>query len=256
MFSRGLVHSHTFIFDGTHYDVWRTRMLSHFRAIDPNIERILDMGLSPPKDPQNLSLEEKTNSYLEAQASNVLVNVVSFLVLSSIMPFWNAHDIWTKLQAKYDVSKLNEDDCIPSTSGRDEFSSSSTTPTCELSQGNDMVSGDRTCNVDSEISIHDPLSLSHCNIVSLGMNTCRTICDLHPSVDCPCISCRNGLNISHDDMLALPCCHDKCASIFSSTCVSNHVEEIEECVGQGKVVIGASCVPSSSPSPNVHLCLM
>ena len=87
MSPRGLVHSHSFTFDGTKYDVWRIRMLSHFRVIDPNIERILDMGLSPPKDPQNLSLEEKTNSYLEAQASNVLVNVVSFVVLSSIMPF-------------------------------------------------------------------------------------------------------------------------------------------------------------------------
>src|SRR3954469_1935741 len=96
MSPRGLVHSHTFTFDGTHYDVWRTRMLSHFRAIDLNIERILDMGLSHPKDPQNLCLEEDTNSYLEAQASNVLVNVVSFVVLSSIMPFSNAHDIWTK----------------------------------------------------------------------------------------------------------------------------------------------------------------
>ena len=71
------------------------------------------------------------------------------------------------------------------------------------------------------------------------MNTCRTICDLHPSVDCPCISCRNALNMSHDDMLALPYCHDKCASISSSTCVANHVEEIKECVGQGKVVIGS-----------------
>src|SRR3954469_22952789 len=182
MSPRGLVHSHTFTFDGTHYDVWRTRMLSHFQAIDPNIERILDMGLSPPKDPQNLSLEENTNSYLEAQASNVLVNAVSFVVLSSIMPLRNAHDIWTKLQAKYDVYKLDGDDCVPSTSGRDEFSSSSTSPTYELSQGNDMVSGDRTCNVDSEISIHDPLSLSHCNVVALGMNNCMPICNLHPSV--------------------------------------------------------------------------
>ena len=73
-----------------------------------------------------------------------------------------------------------------------------------------MVIGDRTCNVDSEISIHDSLSLSHCNVVSLGMNTCRTTCVLHPSVDCPCKSCINSLNISHDDMLALPCCHDEC----------------------------------------------
>src|SRR3954471_6502285 len=54
MSPRGLVHSHTFTFDGTHYDVWSTRMLSHFRAIDPNIELILDMSLSPPMDAQNI----------------------------------------------------------------------------------------------------------------------------------------------------------------------------------------------------------
>ena len=65
MSARGLVHKDTLTFDGTNYDVWQIRMLSHFRVIDPNIERILDMGLSPPKDPQNQSLEEETNSYLK-----------------------------------------------------------------------------------------------------------------------------------------------------------------------------------------------
>jgi hypothetical protein len=34
--------------------------------MDPNIERILDMGFSPPKDSQSLSLEEKRNSYLNS----------------------------------------------------------------------------------------------------------------------------------------------------------------------------------------------
>jgi hypothetical protein len=32
-------------------------MLNHFRDMDPNIERILDMDFSPPKDSQNLFLE-------------------------------------------------------------------------------------------------------------------------------------------------------------------------------------------------------
>ena len=86
----------------------------------------------------------------------MVVNVVSFVVLSTIMPFRNSHDIWTKLQEKYEVSKIIEDDCVPSTSDHDEFSSSSTSPTCDLSQGNAMVSDDITCNVDSEITCDTP----------------------------------------------------------------------------------------------------
>ena len=77
MSSSGLVHNDTFIFDGTNYDVWRIRMLNIFRVMDPNIERILDMVFSLPKDPKILSLEDEKNSYLDAQASNVLFNALS-----------------------------------------------------------------------------------------------------------------------------------------------------------------------------------
>ena len=110
------------------------------------------------------------------------------------MPCRNAHEIWTKLQEKYDVSKIIEDDCIASTSGRDEFSSSSTSPTCGKTQGNDMVSGDENCNVDSELTIDDPSSLSHCNVSSLDLNTYSTKNALHACVDSPCISCSKLLN--------------------------------------------------------------
>jgi hypothetical protein len=77
--------------------------------MDPNIERILDMGFSPPKDPKNLYLEEKKNSYLDVQATYVLLNVVSSVVSLAIMPFRSAHELWRKLQEKYDVSKIIED---------------------------------------------------------------------------------------------------------------------------------------------------
>ena len=99
MSTRGLVHNDSLIFDGTNYDVWKIHMLNHFRAMDPNLERIVDMGFSPPKDSQNLSLEDEKNSYLDAQASNVLFNVVSIVVFDSIMPYRNAHEMWTKLHA-------------------------------------------------------------------------------------------------------------------------------------------------------------
>ena len=61
-------------------------MLNHFRVMDPNLEQILEMSFSPPMDPQNLSLEDEKNSYLNAQATNVLFHVVSNVVLSSIKP--------------------------------------------------------------------------------------------------------------------------------------------------------------------------
>jgi hypothetical protein len=66
MSARGLVHKNTFIFDGTNYNIWKTCMLIHFRGMNPNIERILDMDFSPPKDSQSLSLEERRNPYLNS----------------------------------------------------------------------------------------------------------------------------------------------------------------------------------------------
>ena len=150
---RELVHNPTLIFDGTNYDVWKTRMLNLLRDINPNFKRIVDMGFSPPKDSQKLSLEDEENYYLDTRVSNCLMCVLSDVVPASIMPFRYAHELWTKLQDKYEVSNIIEDDCSPSTSGRDEFTTSSTSPTYDLSQGNDMVSGDRNCFVDGEYSI-------------------------------------------------------------------------------------------------------
>ena len=139
-----LVHGLTLIFDGTNYDVWKIRILNLFRAMGPNyIKRIVDVGFSPPNDSQELSLEDEQNSHLETLVSNGLICVLSDVVLASIMPFRNAHELWTKLQDIYEGSNIIEDDCSPSTSGRDKFTTSSTSPTCDLSQGNDMVSGDR-----------------------------------------------------------------------------------------------------------------
>ena len=169
MSARGLVHDDTFIFDGTNYDTWKIYVLNILRGISPNMEQIIELGVSPPKDPQNRSLEEKRNSILDALASHVFSNVVSHAVTDSIMPFRNPHELWTKLKDKYEVSNIIEDDCIPSTSGRDEFSSSYTTPMCGKTQGNDMVSGDGNCNVYSDLTIDYHSSLSLCNVSSLDL---------------------------------------------------------------------------------------
>ena len=118
MSTRGLGFSHTLSFDGTNFDVWVIRMLNLFRVMDPNLERIVDMGFSTPKDPQRLSLEDEKNSYLNAQASNVLFDVLSNVVIFQLMSFRDAHELWTKLQDKYGVSKICGGDCPPSSSGR------------------------------------------------------------------------------------------------------------------------------------------
>ena len=156
MSTRGLGFSDTLSFDGTNFDVWVIRMLNLFRVMDPNLEQIVDMGFSPPKDPQRLSLEDEKNSYLNAQASNVLFDALRNLVICQLTPFRDAHELWTKLQDKYGVSKICGDDCSPSTSGRVAFLSSTTSPTCGLPQGNDMVSSVGHCNDDSMLIEDDP----------------------------------------------------------------------------------------------------
>src|SRR3954468_20171989 len=254
MSTRGLGFIDTLSFDGTNYVAWKIRMPNYFRVIDPCMERIVDMGFSPPKDTQDLSLEDEKNSYLNAQASNVLVDALSNVDIFQLMPFRDAHDLWTKLQDKYCVSKICGDDCSPSSSGRDAFSGSSTSPTCGFPQGNEMVSNVGHCNNDSEPIVHNSLSLSYRNASLLDLNTSSTINVLHACVDSPCISCRNHLNISHDDMLAISCCHDNHAYI-SSSCCANNVEENQQSMEQDVVLNGASRDPTSS-SRVTHVCLM
>jgi hypothetical protein len=90
------------------------------------------------------------------------------------------------------------------------------------------VSGDRNCNANFKLATDAPLSLSHCNVLSLYLTTCSTNNGLHACVDTPCIPCRNCLKKSHDDMLVMPCCHDKNVSIFSNISVANNVEETKD----------------------------
>ena len=90
---RELVHDPTFIFDGTNYDVWKIRILNIFRDMGPNyVKRIVDMDFPPPKDYQNLYLEDEENSYLDTLVSNGRICVLSDVVLGSIMPFRSAHE--------------------------------------------------------------------------------------------------------------------------------------------------------------------
>jgi hypothetical protein len=87
MSARGLVHNDNFIFNGTNYDIWKIHMLNYFWIMDPTMEQIVDMGFSPPKDSENLCLEDEKNLYLNAQSTHVIVNALSDVVTFSVTPF-------------------------------------------------------------------------------------------------------------------------------------------------------------------------
>jgi hypothetical protein len=91
-----------------------------------------------------------------------------------------------------------------------------------------MVSGDENCNVDSELTFDNHLSISHCNASSLDLNTSSTKSTLHTCVDSPCISCINFLTKPNDDMLIASCCHDTNAYISSSLFYANYIEETKD----------------------------
>jgi hypothetical protein len=57
-------------------------------------------------------------------------------------------------------------------------------------------------------------------------------------------------------MLSISCCHDINASISSSCCVSNKVEETKEFIGNYKILDGASNISSSPSSQVSHIFLM
>jgi hypothetical protein len=93
MFSRGLVKNGTFIFYATNYGVWKFHMLNHFRAMDPNMELIVDVGFSSPMVFKNLSLGDRKNVYLNAQGFDVVVNAFNNIVTFSIISFESVHEL-------------------------------------------------------------------------------------------------------------------------------------------------------------------
>ena len=78
-------------------------MLCNLFAVCPNIEQFLDVGFSPPMDPQNLSLEDEKNLHLEAQVYNELLSALrpDFRLLLETHKCKSSHDIWTKLRRAF-----------------------------------------------------------------------------------------------------------------------------------------------------------
>jgi hypothetical protein len=145
----------------------------------PQIERIIDVSISPPSvDWSNLTKEKEKCLQVNAQATNVLIRALSKDVLDSIMDYDEDDDddildaclIWTTLKERYDKSKCDEEVMLDkscegfSTSstinekpqmifsnGQDDISISTSSPTHESMQGTEMVSrlNDHSCHTST-----------------------------------------------------------------------------------------------------------
>ena len=102
------------LLDGSNYASWSASVLTVFRAMGPQIKRILDVSISPPSvDLANLSREEVKCLQNNARATNVLFSALSEDVFDTVIfgdgePLEDAHIIWTTLKEKYDKSKYDE----------------------------------------------------------------------------------------------------------------------------------------------------
>jgi hypothetical protein len=101
------------LLDGSNYASWSASVLDVFRTMGPQIQRIVDVSISPPSyDLDYLSREEVKCLQYNAQATNVLFRALSEYVLDAIIfgdgePLDDAHIIWTTLKERYDKSKCN-----------------------------------------------------------------------------------------------------------------------------------------------------
>ena len=271
MSTKGLVHNDTFDFDGTNYHLWRIRMLCHFRAMGPNALRIVLVGISNAKDGPSPSFEDM---YLDCDASLAIHQTITIEVFKAISTCKSAHEAWTKLEDIYGGSNLDEDNIlweelmkefstflnheevsIASTSNYLDTSTSSTSPTCGVPQGNDMVSEEISCDDGVKLIIDDLACVDASNVSSMDLSISSTTNSINYCVDSPCISPKNSLKNVCGDMLAPPCCHDRNALVSSSCSITNHVEEIKKDVAH-LINEEPSYPKESSSTPFVHMCLM
>ena len=271
MSTSGIAYNDIFDFDGTNYHLWRIRMLCHFRAMGPNVLRIVTNGVNIAKD--CLSPSHK-DMYVDSDALVAIHQAITFNVFKSISMCETAHETWTKLDDVYGGTHLDEaNSFLMETSGEDPMTSSheeqpiastsnytdtstfSTLPTSSLSQGNDMVSGEIICNDDVEVIIDDSPCRNANFIASANLSISCTNLGIDSLVNSPYISSKDSLTYSCDDMFDLTCCHDLNAKTSSSCCMTNNVEEIKK-IGAHLMDEESSSTKETSSTPFMHMCLM
>jgi hypothetical protein len=97
--------------DCSNYDSWSTRVINAFRAIDPQLEQILDKSIIPSNyDRKNASEEELRCICLNYLAYDILSKSLNkedyrAFIIRCDKPICDAHDIWTRIKSKFDESK-------------------------------------------------------------------------------------------------------------------------------------------------------
>ena len=207
MSTSGIVHDDTFCFSGTNYHLWKIRMLCHFRTMGPCFVRIVLVGASPWKDDLFPTSEENDDMLCGYGSKNAIIRFISLEVFESIMTCVTAHDMWTKLEEIYGGSNLvdihhlseklieqvstssnHEDLHIASSSVYLDISTSSASPSCGMSQGNDMVSENIICDDCDDVLNIDDLTCIHGSVVDSMDLSISSKNDLHSCADSPCIS--------------------------------------------------------------------
>jgi hypothetical protein len=149
----------------------------------------------------------------------------------------------------------HEELSIASTSNYLDTSISSTSPTCGVPQGNDMVSEETSRDDGIKIIIDDLACVDASDVSFMDLSISSTTNSINYCVDSPCISPKNSMTNVCDDMLALPCCHDQNTLVSSSCSMTNHVEEIKK--NETHLIDEEPSSPKeSSSTPFVHMCLM
>ena len=90
------------LLDGSNYASWSASVLTIFKDMDPHIEWIVDVSISPPGDDLAILSKEEVKC-LQHKAINVLFSALSEDVFYAIIfgygePLEDAHLIWTMLK--------------------------------------------------------------------------------------------------------------------------------------------------------------
>ena len=97
--------------DCSNYDSWSTRVTNAFRAVDPQLEQILDKSIIPPNYArENASEEDLRCIRLNYLAYDILSKSVSkedyhAFIIKYDKPICDVHDIWTRIKNRFDESK-------------------------------------------------------------------------------------------------------------------------------------------------------
>jgi hypothetical protein len=98
--------------DCSNYTSWSTSVINAFRTIDSRLEQILDKSIIPSSYyGKNTSEEDQRCLHLNYLAFDILGNSLSkedyhAFIIRYNEPIHDAHDIWTRIKSKFDVSTL------------------------------------------------------------------------------------------------------------------------------------------------------